>query len=676
MSFISVAIMVLTVFAAIVPFTDDSSATGDTWSYTITLDSNAASITSVTDGNGNNTTNLSSSSVGSWGWDANGEYGPFGSYYAGFNISTGDMDFHISAFDLTKKIDGTAFDASLYDVMWCIPTVYWKINGNSLTLTNDSTAGGVAYAHTIDGQVWPYLAIGVYESSVANNVAYSKSGESSNISNLNVLNYNTYSEAKTITNGESFQWNWFQHQLYKYCVYTVLGTMDSQSFAYGIVSGSKTATGGSNVAANGYYGTTADKTHAERIFIENAWGNVYEFLGNTFFMTDGLYVAQSSTGQTSSSGTGMNNIYSSSNGYTTGSQNYSGAVHTYNAETWGLPKTATAGTSSTGTRDYVCVSGSSNPVARVGGYYSYGLGAGVSCLVASCGTSNASAAIGSRLAFVYAGDSTASSEPVVVVKSVTLDHSVLSGVNTSGLTSTVTITEGATYPNLGTLSGYTHVGYYVNGAFVAPGAEITNTDNHTAYSIWRSPYITITYMHGNSRVGTLSVPTGTEAVVFTPELSGYVFNGWFTDSQLTSPYVPWSPLSTDITLYADAISELVFTSNPRADAIVHKLTLSSNTYYVDACQSDGRYQIKWDFGDGHTSENVIDTHTYAAAGEYTVTLTVTNFYGTQSVQTYNVTVTEDDINGFVEEHIKWFKVIGAILAIVAIAYILRRLGVI
>lgn len=46
----------------------------------------------------------------------------------------------------------------------------------------------------------------------------------------------------------------------------------------------------------------------------------------------------------------------------------------------------------------------------------------------------------------------------------------------------------------------------------------------------------------------------------------------------------------------------------------------------------------WDFGDGTTASGVSQSHTYAAAGDYVVTLKVTDDAGTFAVSTTNVTV--------------------------------------
>lgn len=65
----------------------------------------------------------------------------------------------------------------------------------------------------------------------------------------------------------------------------------------------------------------------------------------------------------------------------------------------------------------------------------------------------------------------------------------------------------------------------------------------------------------------------------------------------------------------------------------------SNSYDID----DGIDQYNWAFGDGTVGNGETATHTYPTAGTYTVSLTVTDFFGDQGTDTAIVSVTKQSI---------------------------------
>lgn len=76
---------------------------------------------------------------------------------------------------------------------------------------------------------------------------------------------------------------------------------------------------------------------------------------------------------------------------------------------------------------------------------------------------------------------------------------------------------------------------------------------------------------------------------------------------------------------------------------------------------------RWDFGDGNDSTEANPIHTYQTAGEYTVTLTVTNAAGRETISPEPVRITvKEPLPGWV----KW-AVIGAILAIILLILYLK-----
>ena len=78
---------------------------------------------------------------------------------------------------------------------------------------------------------------------------------------------------------------------------------------------------------------------------------------------------------------------------------------------------------------------------------------------------------------------------------------------------------------------------------------------------------------------------------------------------------------------------------PKATAVVTANGLTINANGSSSTDSDGTIaSYAWTFGDGGTSSLANASHTYAAAGTYTVTLTVTDDDGATNVATQQVTV--------------------------------------
>jgi PKD repeat protein len=70
-------------------------------------------------------------------------------------------------------------------------------------------------------------------------------------------------------------------------------------------------------------------------------------------------------------------------------------------------------------------------------------------------------------------------------------------------------------------------------------------------------------------------------------------------------------------------------------------TTAGGTTTFDGSQSYSGVDIasySWDFGDGAAAEGAIVDHAYAAAGDYTVTLTVTDANGQTAAGQYPITV--------------------------------------
>ncbi len=85
---------------------------------------------------------------------------------------------------------------------------------------------------------------------------------------------------------------------------------------------------------------------------------------------------------------------------------------------------------------------------------------------------------------------------------VMMDHSSISDrTDVSTLQIRAGFSLGGKYPKLPDVNGYRHIGWMVDGEQLAPEAEITKLENHTAYSVW-SPTITykLTYLQSDGSV--------------------------------------------------------------------------------------------------------------------------------------------------------------------------------
>ena len=428
----------------IIPVNDEENgldaAVGDggSYSYTISYNSSQMSTTSAAISVANmnpinhtgSPTTVATLNEGSWTWNATTGKGPFNSFYAAFDMNNGNAFYAIlNPYDLTKTILGDDLPAPLtrWNIMWVLPTVYISSTATSLTLTNNSSSG-TAFAHTINGHTYNYLAIGVYEGSTTtlNNatVLTSTTGTTPKASQTRATfqQYaHNYSMSSTLNENSSYPaysmiWNFDQWQLFKSCSLTLMEDFNSEN----VVGNGHVFTNNSTYAyttgalnsSGPYVGLPAQITDdatalaygsdSVKLFIENAWGGLWDFVGGAVFDgRSGVYLDSSSNPNDATSGTYITHIEWASpiqNGYPI-------SIQSDNTRTWGFQGSTVGGSATTGTADYIWTSADSNRVLYVGGFAWSAWGSSVQCGLSYSGVhhalSSADAGIGSRLAFVF-----------------------------------------------------------------------------------------------------------------------------------------------------------------------------------------------------------------------------------------------------------------------------------
>lgn len=441
---IAMIALMLSVSFVMMPNDDDGldAVVGDggSYSYTITYDPSLMSTTSAAISVANMTpishtgtpTTVSSMNEGSWTWNTTTGKGPFNSFYAAFDINNGNAFYAVlNPYNLTKTILGDDLTAPLtrWNIMWVLPTVYVSSTATSLTLSNDPSSG-TAYAHTIDGHVYKYVAIGVYEGStttVSNKaVLTSTTGttpaasqtrevfqqQAHNYTMSSSLNVNSQNPA------HSMIWNFDMWQLYKACCFTLMEDFNSQNVVgngHSYSNSTRAFTSGQLNTSGPYAGLPAqvvdDNTalaygsDSAKLFLENTWGGLWDFVGGAFFGgVNSIYINSSSNPNDEHSGAYVTNVVWASSiqmGYPTSIQNNVTRV-------WGFQGSTVGGTNTTGTTDYIWVSADGDRNLYVGGSaasaWASSNRSGVSYTSASDTLTRSAGDIGARLAFVFDAD--------------------------------------------------------------------------------------------------------------------------------------------------------------------------------------------------------------------------------------------------------------------------------
>ena len=583
---------------AVVPFDSDESDGYPSGYYSVTVSFTDRTITGVTI-DGVAAIAATASSDGSWGFDLYG-FGPFNSFYAAVSTSDGSVVAPLNPYDLSETVSGVSVDitSGAYNVFWVLPTVYWSTTTTSYTLTNDPNAGGIAYAHTIDGVVKPYVGYAVNEGVVRNGKLLSVSGSVPTASTTRqAFETAAYANNSASAEGDYMLWNFPQWTLAKMCTYAVIGSFNSDVFARGNVDGawgdgvtanhaSVTGLGDSGGPYCASINTSGTDSYA-KIFIENLFGSLWEFEGDVSFHDRTIFYGQNSDGSWAHSAYSSDWDSNSSvrGAYTVPATGWVSEYYT-DAAVFDLPKTTT----STETVDYFW-SNSGDRCAFSGGSWHSGSKVGVSCFSSNSGLATSKAYFGARLAYVFS-DAGAASEDTLTWDSVvpTGNYLVGTAINWPVQLSVQNCTV--------RLNGAPDWLAYQNGAIMGSVAN--------SYADITNVTFTVTVTSPCGQILTQPISVTVEPVLK------------FTSKPTASCIV---------------IPEISYHDDGSVDAAIiddfKKSMISSRTGNTFRFVFIGSFaeNVVWDFGDGKVGEGNSVVHEYAEAGTFTVTCKAVNSEG-------------------------------------------------
>lgn len=253
------------------------------------------------------------------------------------------------------------------------------------------------------------IGIGVYEAYNLDGVLVSQSDRIPTASqNIDVFRSQALAGNVDNYNGTYQLWNWYQYTLYKEMATVIMGNTDSQyMMGPGKSSGSESNLTGLTDAA---YTKSADSSASVSLLLENAWGSVWEFVGDTSFanyvMKAGNALGGNSvvTNQVENKLTGTVIIPSGA------SRSWIESIYA-TSEAWGAPLTitTTTPTAGQGINDSMW-SNTGNRLLLVGGPWVAGSSDGLSAFAANNGLGASYTQFGARLA--YLTDSASASAPI------------------------------------------------------------------------------------------------------------------------------------------------------------------------------------------------------------------------------------------------------------------------
>lgn len=348
------------------------------------------------------------------------EPNPFNVFYAAINLDSGSntddagqtrlstekgaIAYVLDPNNLRQTMDGYTFDSTLYNVMLIIPPVYWYSDGTSkLYIASSPTAfDGLTlkdYAHTytsggITGHT-DMIGIGVYEAYNLNGTMVSQADRTPTAI-TSLISFVSLANAGNTDNSNSTYrvWNYFDWTLYKIMCWFIMGNTDSQ-YMMGAGPTSMSASSVTGLTSSAIQ-KSANAQSSVSLLLENTWGSVYEWIGDTVNNAGTLVVGNTLVQPTTAANV-VNVLEETVTMPTT--SGYYDTINT-SSDVFGTVATikSSSGTAGQGINDRFYGSSSSSLALYVGGTWSSSGSAGLSFCDARSPWNGAGPSIGSRLA--------------------------------------------------------------------------------------------------------------------------------------------------------------------------------------------------------------------------------------------------------------------------------------
>ena len=243
------------------------------------------------------------------------------------------------------------------------------------------------------------IGIGIYEAYNDDGVLVSQSGRTPTASqNIDSFRSQALANNTNVTNGTYQLWNYYQYTMYKMMALTVMGNTDSQ---YMMGSGKTTGTGPNDTGlTTAAYTKSATSSDSVSVFIENSWGSLWDFVGDTTIANYNLKAGNTLGGQSVVNNNVISTLSDTITIPSNTSSSYVDTIYT-TSEGFGVPKTVgeSIGTDGEGINDAMW-SNTGNKPMLAGGNWNAGFKAGLFAWSADHGLSYSNAYAGSRLAYV------------------------------------------------------------------------------------------------------------------------------------------------------------------------------------------------------------------------------------------------------------------------------------